>query len=206
MMVEALNQFKHNFEKIYELDAIYDHLVNHLKLPNDLQDILRAEVVYAVSALDKLIHELVRIGMIETFEGQRPMTEAYKNFQIPLSLQLEMSMNNPLVSPPSYLLEQAIITSHSHLSFQDPNKIAKALSLIWDEGHKWQNIATAMGENNQRNVTIELKNIVARRNKIVHESDFDIVINQKSELFQEDSSRMISFIERLGIAIYNCAV
>jgi len=40
-------------------------------------DLLRSQVVYAVSAFDKLIHDLVRIGMVQIFSGARPATAKY---------------------------------------------------------------------------------------------------------------------------------
>lgn len=83
-MQRAFEQFDSNIKAIREMDALHNHLVNELKLPNDLSDILRAQFVYAVSALDKLIHELVRIGMLEAFKNQRMKTSKFKGFSISL--------------------------------------------------------------------------------------------------------------------------
>jgi hypothetical protein len=62
-MQTAHNQFLHNIRYIRELDSLYHFLKDTQNLPNDLSDLLRAELVYAVSALDKLVHELIKIGM-----------------------------------------------------------------------------------------------------------------------------------------------
>ena len=79
-MQRAFDQFKDNMKYVKELDALFIHLKDNLHLPNDLTDILRAEWVYSVSALDKLIHELVRIGMIEAFQGRRVRTNKFSSF------------------------------------------------------------------------------------------------------------------------------
>ena len=79
-MQRAFDQFQGNMKYVKELDALFVHLTDTLHLPNDLTDILRAEWVYSVSAMDKLIHELVRIGMIEAFQGRRVRTKKFKSF------------------------------------------------------------------------------------------------------------------------------
>lgn len=83
-MQRALSQFENNLLYIRELDVLYLHLSGTLTPIVDLSDILRAELVYLVSALDKLIHELVRIGMIEIFNNQRSPTNKSNSFSISL--------------------------------------------------------------------------------------------------------------------------
>ncbi|WP_217607253.1 hypothetical protein [Chitinophaga sp. GbtcB8] len=104
---------------------LHAHLKNDLKLPNDLSDLLRAQWVYAVSALDKLIHEFVRIGMIETFNGSRNKTSKFNSF--PVSMSTLINIQSSSVPPSHYWFEQEIIQRHKQLSFQDPEKIADAL-------------------------------------------------------------------------------
>jgi hypothetical protein len=78
---------------VKELDSLFIHLKDTLHLPNDLTDILRAEWVYSVSAMDKLIHELVRIGMIEAFQGRRPQTAKFSSFGITTNTLLPKNLN-----------------------------------------------------------------------------------------------------------------
>ena len=80
-MQRAFDQFQDNIKYVKELDALFVHLKDTLCLPNDLKNILRAEWVYSVSAMDKLIHELVRIGMIEAFQGKRVCTDKFKSLE-----------------------------------------------------------------------------------------------------------------------------
>ena len=69
-MLNAYLKFKDHIKYVADLDSLYLYLTEVQKLPNDLSDILRSEWVYSISALDKLIHELVRIGMLQSFNRQ----------------------------------------------------------------------------------------------------------------------------------------
>lgn len=190
----------HNIDRISNMHAIYKHLTNSLKFnQDDVADIIRSEIVYLISAFDRLIHDLVKIGMIEIFLGNRPMTAAYKKFTI--SIEQSNMINNSTVPPPEFVFEQIIVKSHKHLSFQEPDKISNALSLIWDENHKWQKIATELGLS-QNDVKIKLKNLVIRRNQIVHESDIDLFSGNLLPIFETDVESATTFIKDLGCKIY----
>ncbi len=67
-MNRAIDQFNINIETVKHLGVIYSAFENHLTPAVDLSDILRSEIVLAVSALDCFIHDLVRIGMSKIFE------------------------------------------------------------------------------------------------------------------------------------------
>ncbi|MEM6630454.1 MAG: HEPN domain-containing protein [Bacteroidota bacterium] len=198
-MNNAFDQFRKDIGKVREIDSLYYYLKNKLQLPNDLTDLLRSEIVYSTSALDKLIHELVRIGMIDIFCNRRIATNRFKNYTI--SMSTYNGIISSTIQPQEYWFEQEVINKHKHLSFQDPQKISEALSLIWDEEHKWQKIAIRM-YTDQRTIRTQLKNIVSRRNQIVHESDLDSFTGVKNRINQTDTKFIVDFIEMLGEAIY----
>lgn len=201
-MQAAILQFTNNLESVKELQALYDHLTGTLRLTNDLSDILRAEIVYSVSALDRLVHELVRIGMIQSFNGLRSQTGTFKSF--PISANTMLAIKQASTSLPSeYYFEQEIILRHKSLSFQEPDKIAVGLSLIWEEQYKWQKISLPFSKP-EKDVKNDLKNIVNRRNQIVHEADMDLQTGLKRTISASDAVSTISFIEMLGNSIFNC--
>ncbi|QOJ19393.1 MAG: hypothetical protein HRU77_00990 [Gammaproteobacteria bacterium] len=186
-MQKAINQFNGNINAINEMGSLYHHLTNVLKLPNDLSDILRSQIVYSVSALDKLIHELVKCGMLQAFKGQRTKTKKFNDFAISLETYHNIQSINhaagdilQLVTPEFYF-EQEIILKHKHLAFQDPEKIADALSFIWDETQKWKKIACALNEPEDP-IKKRLKIIVSRRNQIVHEADISLQSNLRNHI------------------------
>lgn len=200
-MQRAFEQFKANMKYVKELDSLFVYLKNTLLLPNDLTDILRAEWVYTVSAMDKLIHELVRLGMIEAFQGIRTKTAKFLSFGV--NMNTLTSILSPITTPPpEYWFEQEIIEKHKTLAFQTPEKISDALSLIWDEPHKWQKLALATGIS-QSNLTVQLKTIISRRNQIVHESDLDLVTGIRNSLDKQDIDAVIIFVEKVAEEIFN---
>lgn len=195
-MLIANQTFADAILRVRKLDALYTHLTTALHFPkNEVSDILRGEIVYTVSALDKYIHDVVRHGMVETFRGIRTATPAYKSFSITLD-QFESIKLASSIPPPEAVFERTVTENHRHLSFQDPDKIASALSLIWVENHKWQKISACMGisENDAR---VELKNIVIRRNQIVHEGDVDLSTGLLYPIEQIDVQESVNFIENL---------
>lgn len=187
------------------MEVLYEHLKKNFE-SLDLSDILRAQQVYAVSALDKLIHELVRIGMLHSFLGVRVKTSKFNNFPISLETHLkiqEIQKQSSLLSleTPEYFFEQEIIVKHKHLSFQDPEKIADALSFIWEEKQKWQKIANHLALSEDV-VKKTLKNIVSRRNQIVHEADIDLQTDSRNIIEASDVKYSVEFIDKLGLSIF----
>ncbi|MEK6659649.1 MAG: HEPN domain-containing protein, partial [Campylobacterota bacterium] len=47
-----------------------------------------------------------------------------------------------------------------------------------------------------------LKNIVIRRNQIVHESDYNIFSNTKNTINENETKNIVEFIQVLGKSIY----
>lgn len=207
-MQKAFEQFNRNIKTVKEMDALYHHLTNELKLPNDLSDILRSQLVYAVSALDKLIHELIKVGMLETFINQRSKTSKFNNFSISLETynniqQTNQQQPNTLqLEPPEYFFEQEIIVKHKYLAFQEPDKIADALSFIWEEKQKWQKIALLFNATDD-DIKKKLKSIVSRRNQIVHEADIDLQTNLRNSIDKSDVKEAVDFIFKLGENIFH---
>lgn len=171
-----------------------------MAVPVDISDLLRWQWVQCISAFDKFIHDLVRVGMLEIFQGNRVPTPKYKTFQIDMQTYEDMT-NNKMDA--SFIFERKIILKHSFMAFQDPGKVADALSFIWDENDKWGKISNQMGMDNNDCKTY-LKNIVIRRNQIVHEGDYTDRLSKRQDIFLQDVIDIRKYILDLGKAIYNC--
>ena len=179
--------------------TLYDYLsVN--KIPLDSSDLLRWQWVLAVSALDKYIHDIVTDGMVEQYTNKRLHTPKYDAFQLSMK-----TMSNIFAAPvPEIEFRNEVIRKNSYLAFQEPNKIADALSFIWDEQNKWdvisRNMATPIESSTLKT---KLKNIVVRRNQIVHEGD---CLSTNIPLVQQpitasDTQDVLQFIAELVDAI-----
>lgn len=201
-MNNAMNVFNSLIDQCSTIMGIYEYLESN-NVPIDSSDLLRWQIVLSVSALDKFVHDVVRIGMVEEFNGVRPETPKYKNIKINLSTMSAIKDS----SNPAIEFSNEIVRQHSYLAFQDPDKISDALSFIWEETHKWQKIslymATPISENDLK---IKLKNIVIRRNQMVHEGDClstQIPLQQQS-ISKSDTMDVINFIKELVNAIKMC--
>jgi len=199
-MLSAKAEFTSLINQARHSTAIYDYLVGHVAGPISFDDILRFQYIYSVSAFDKLMHDIIRIGMIDCYTGNRPPTSKYQAEQI--SISIHTSLVAATVPPAISLLEAELVRKFSHLSFQDPAKVADGLSYIWTEEHKWVKINAEMGlpPGNSR---IRLKLIVDRRNSIVHEADINPVTGQKASISRAEAIDVIDFIENCGVAIVN---
>ena len=131
----------------------------------DTTDILRASLIMAVSSLDYFIHEIVRIGMLEAYRGERARTPAFLRFQVTLDSVLQVSSDGGSEE----WLDQQIRDRHGYQSFQTPENIAEAVRLISDTS-LWDEVAQRQRIDVQE-TRDTLKLIVQRRNKIAHEAD-----------------------------------
>lgn len=198
-MLNSLNLFTKNINDSSQLLALFEF--SSKNLPGmDFDDLLRAHLVYSVSAFDKLIHDLIKIGMVEVYTHNRPATPKYLNEGI--SLEIHGKIAGATIPPGEYYFENEVVRKLSFLSFQDPDRVADGLSFIWQEPHKWQHIADSIGVD-QHTAKTTLKTIVARRNQIVHEADIDIATGQKYLIDKTETETACNFILSCGKAIYD---
>ncbi len=190
--------FNSNMRQAREISALYDYLVTAVPVPQQFDDLLRSQLVYAVSAFDKLMHDLIRIGMVQSFLGLRPPTGKYLSEAV--SMQVHNEIVQASIPPKEHVFEQALFRKFKTVSFQDPVKVADGLSYIWDEPQKWQKIATSLGTSDLQART-KLKLIIDRRNAIVHEADIDLSTNTKFAIGKAESEGSLDFLEACGNAI-----
>lgn len=202
-MLNAKRVFHKNIRQANELGVLFDHLSTMVAIPEQFDDLLRSQVVNAVSAFDKLMHDLIRIGMVKIFENQRPPTSKYLSETV--AIQHLPSLEASAVPPPPVRFEEIIREKHSILSFQDPEKLANGLSYIWNEKQKWQQIALGLGMSDE-DARRKQRLIVTRRNAIVHEADLDPVTNQKQTITRAEATDVASFLLALGNRICDLVV
>ncbi|MGA4418675.1 HEPN domain-containing protein [Ralstonia nicotianae] len=202
-MLNAKGVFCKNIRQAAELGVLYDHLSNIVAIPEQFDDLLRSQIVNAVSAFDKLMHDLIRIGMVRIFENQRPSTGKYLSEAV--AIQHLPGLTVGTVPPPPVRFEEIVREKLSKLSFQDPTKIADGLSYIWNENQKWQQIALGLGMADE-DAKRKQRLIVTRRNAIVHEADLDPVTNQKQVITRAEATDISDFLLTLGNRICDLVV
>ena len=198
-MQPAIDQFRWNLQRIRNLGSLHSILNSQTTSALDLSDLLRAEFVMAVSTLDLYVHEIVRLGMLECFRGQRPRTNAFNEFRVSLDITIQA------VSTPGsdVWLDDQIRDQHSRRTFQQPEDIISGIRLF-SNADLWHQVATRL-HSSQQDVRNRLRLIVDRRNKIVHEADSDPSYGQIGILWPLNSvatDDTVSFIENVVEAIH----
>ena len=164
-MKAAIEQFRQNIAYVRHLSHV--HAVASSSPGLDASDILRAQIVSAVSALDHYVHEVTRLGTLEVFNRKRTRTPAFDRARVSLEAVLT-ALDTPGGDD---WLDDQIRHDHSFQSFQTPDKIADAVRLF-SSVPLWERVAEELHVD-LREVKDQLKLIVDRRNKIAHEADLD---------------------------------
>lgn len=202
-MLNAKSIFNQSIFESKQNSILHDYLTTQVRVPAPFDDLLRGQLVIVVAAFDKLLHDIIRIGMCQTFSGIRPATPMYHSESI--SIQLHSEIVTATVPPKEHVFERAIMTKLGHLSFQHPDKVSKGLSLIWTEKHKWDKIGEKMGFTGHFAST-QMKIISVRRNAIVHESDIDPLTNLKNPITRAECERLTDFVQLCGNAIVDLVI
>lgn len=203
VVLNAKAVFERNISQANELGALYSHLSGLVTIPEQFDDLLRSQVVNAVSAFDKLMHDLIRIGVVHMFEGVRPHTGKYLSEVV--SIQHLPSLAVGAIPPPSVRFEEIIREKLSYLSFQEPGKVSDGLSYIWSEKQKWQRISVAIGITDEE-ARRKMKLIATRRNAIVHEADLDPITSSKQAITRLEADNISSFLLSVGTKIVDLVV
>lgn len=167
-------------------------------LQNERNEILRSQIVLAVSALDSFLHDLVRFGLLGIFQGIRPHTKGYEGYTVSVHLARLIRDESDL-NVQIDLLGLEIRRINSKDSYQSPKGVEYALGLI---GFKnlWTNLSLPMGIKPD-DIKNTLGLITDRRNKIAHEADFDSVNEAKNAIDRSQTNDVVVFIENLCEAI-----
>jgi hypothetical protein len=130
--------------------------------------------------------------------GTRPPSERFTDFMVPLG-----GVRRAVALPGSWeWLDTAIRDAHSWQSFQQPDKIAEVVRLVSDV-KLWPNVASLLGKDAGA-VKSELKVIVDRRNKIVHEADSDPTNPEfRWPIDSTMTDRAVGTVESIALAIYD---
>lgn len=193
-MLKALEAARESLSRVEHLGGLYSALQSLTTSAIDSSDLLRAQVVLAVSVLDFYIHELTVAGMLEVVRGVRPTTPSFDKYRVSVGAMLGGYQIGSFD-----WFEADVREKHSFLSFQQPDKIADAIRLF--SGVKiWEVVAEKIGD---KAVKARLRLIVDRRNKIAHEADISPTFpGERWPITQEDVTGIRVFIAKVVEAIH----
>ncbi|WP_027003576.1 HEPN domain-containing protein [Hugenholtzia roseola] len=203
-MEQAIETFKLNIDSVKQLDAIYLYLeASNVGKNLDLSEILRAEIVLAVSAMDNFISDLLLIGLVDNFEQRKPLSSEFAKFRLDMKTVVRI-MEEPSQREKAAILGEYIRKFNEGNSYQEPKNIVSTLKLLGITD-LWNKVSVIMEIRNPADVSKELENIVWNRNKIAHEADFNPLTLKKYPRVREDTVKAVEFIEKLCKAIYEIA-
>lgn len=197
MTTNPISNFERNIKSVRLLHELHKYLTKQITAI-DLSEILRAELVLIVSALDCYIHDAVRNGMIEIFEGKLEPNKKFEAYSIPISFVKEL-IQATSENEKKQIMSAAIKKIASKDSYQSSRSIENALQLISLKGI-WSLIKNDMGIS-PKDIKDTLGLIIHRRNKIAHEADLDRITGIKTEIERSDLDDIFIFIENLVQAI-----
>lgn len=168
-----------HFEAVWgrcaQLSTLHAYLENHVSGVMQPDELLRAEWVARISALDLYVHELVAQTMQAIFEGRRPESPAFLKFQV--STEILNRIRSASTQQEATAAFDLYVRSHlSRVTFQAPDDIADGVRLcstidLWGEVamHLGATIGTRVKE--AKEIKTQLSLMVRRRNIIAHEGD-----------------------------------
>jgi hypothetical protein len=157
------------------LSALHAYLEQNVAAILQPDELLRAEWVSRVSALDLYVHELVAQRMVSIFEGRLPATDAFQRFQV------SAETLNRIRSAQSAVDAAAAFDLHvrqalGRITYQFPDPIAEGVRLcspveLWNAIALHTGATEATKSTTAKSLKTDLSLIAGRRNRIAHEGD-----------------------------------
>jgi hypothetical protein len=165
----ARSLFVKNLQSSEECIALYDSLLKLAPKGINLDWILRASVVFTVSAIDAYFHDKIKYGVGKYSNKIKPecyqkLPKALAKFQIPISSLPDWQK----ATRKGNVLTNWITKYYSTRPLQSPSEIADALKVSGIEDF-WNRIEP---KNRERSILFKQYNdLIRRRNQISHEGD-----------------------------------
>lgn len=199
-MNRALNQYRQTSQSVKDLGKLHNLIITNFPLlSSQAEEILRAQYVLIISALDCYVHDSVRYGLLEIYQGKRTSCSHTKKYSIKFDTLQQIEAANTLNSKLAHL-ETHIIETNSNDSYQSPKGIEYALSLIGVKKF-WSIISSDMSMAPD-DIKRELALTINRRNKIAHESDINPATASKYPINTTLVVKVIDFIDKLVDSIH----
>ena len=204
-MHRALQQFDINLQSARQLGIVYSAFYDKVTEAIFLEELLRAEMVLAVSALDCYVHDIVRIGMTRAFNASSGEPNAFLEFGVSFSF-VKSLLAATSVADKTALVDQEVRRLHGFRTFQVADNISQALSLIGVKSI-WDKVGLSLRMSSS-DVRTRLNVIIDRRNRIAHEGDIDpaMGIGMKYPIDFTMVKQAVDFLESIVHAIHTTVI
>jgi hypothetical protein len=200
--VTPITYFDDVWQRCAEIEALHAYLAGKLAPAMSADELLRAEWVARISALDLYVHELVAQNMMKIFEGTRNSCPGFSKFQCSSDTLLRIK-NAPTPADAGAAFDLEVRSNLSRVTYQFPEDIADGIRLV-SGCELWNDIALAKGATvankaaQAKSLKKDLSLVVERRNKIAHEGDLQRSVPRTPwPITRADLSYVGGFIEDL---------
>lgn len=204
--MKPLAQFEAVWDRCAQLSTLHAYPEKNVSGVMQPDELLRAEWVARVSALDLYVHELVAQMLVAIFEGRRASCVAYLKFQISAeTLNRIRAAATP--SEASAAFDLYVRGSLSRITYQFPDDIADGVRLcspveLWHEVAMKLCATPATKTAAAKTLKTQLSLIVRRRNAIAHEGDLKQTLPREPwPVSRADLAIVAGFIEQVVRAI-----
>lgn len=192
-MNKPIEQFKMNLIEVLKLNDTYKYINKLLTDGIDINGLLRAQIVFIVSALDQYIHQVIVYEMKEIFIQNKQIPASFSKLLVGADVLNLIINGNPVDK--IELIENDIRLKLGWKSFQNPEKINEGLKMVFEK-EIWKTVS-AMMSNNPTDVKQRLSLIVKRRDCIAHEADYDPVNLSQYDIDESITNEAVNFIVTL---------
>ena len=138
-----ITYFQDVWQRGNEIEALHTYLSGKLTAAMSVDELLRAEWVARVSALDLYVHELVAKHMIMIFNGTRKGCPGFSKFHCSSDTLLRIK-NAPTPAHASAAFDLEVRSKLGRISYQFPDDIAEGVRMV-SECELWNDIALSKG-------------------------------------------------------------
>lgn len=159
-----IQRFSESIERIKNKNKLISDLnANHQF--DEAMDIRRSQIIFLMSALDYYMHQIVKYGIIEMFNGNRKKTKEYQQLMIPMNLVEQGILHVEQLT----CLDEAITSVNQYKTFTSYKSIQQQLKFIALTDSKIKAIFKEVEDlTGIKNPLDEVRKI---RNRIAHEDE-----------------------------------
>lgn len=193
----AYNNFLRNISSTDDLIQIYEQVVD--QMPDfviQAEEILRAAIVLSVSSLDNYMHEFYRNEIVEGYLGLGNFNIKFEALTISIQGMRQLDAAPSIDAKRNYLVNEMRNMQRTD-SYQSPKSIEYIFTNL-NIKNVWSQLESigVLGLS-ANDIKSELANIIDRRNKISHESDWDFINEKKYPIDIEMAKSTVDFVKAL---------